>query len=136
MKLFRFMMIFFVWLFSFVNAEDFRYDFITTNDNVNIAKMFNSEKSTINDYKGALNLDYNNATSYIQNVINYFLWIIAFLALVMMVYSFYMIFFSGKGDDAVAKAKKYMFWSIIAIVVSWIAWYIVSLMFYIYEQTK
>lgn len=132
--------IFLLWFFSLiiwlVSAEDFRYDFMSPNEDADMWRLLNSQKSVINEYKDSMNLDEDTATWHVQSVVNYFLWIIAFLSLIMIIYSFYMIFFSGKGEEAVWKAKKYIFWSIIAIVVSWIAWYVVSFMFYIFEKTK
>ncbi len=45
------------------------------------------------------------AIVYVQVIINYVLSLLGLVALVLIVYSFYMIFF-GKSDDAIANARK------------------------------
>ncbi len=73
------------------------------------------------------------ALSFIQIIINYVLALVWFIALVLIIYSFYMIFF-GKSDDAIAKARKTVIWATIAILIMWLSAYIVNLLFYIYSQ--
>jgi hypothetical protein len=75
----------------------------------------------------------DKALSFIQIVINYVLALVWFIALVLIIYSFYMIFF-GKSDDAIAKARKTVIWATIAILIMWLSAYIVNLLFYIYSQ--
>jgi uncharacterized membrane protein len=45
------------------------------------------------------------ATNYVKWILNMMLGLVSFLSLVMIIFAFYLIFFS-KGDDGVAKAKK------------------------------
>lgn len=73
------------------------------------------------------------AISYVQILINYILALLWFIAVLLIIYSFYMIFF-GKSDDAIAKARKTVIWATIAIVVIAASAYIVNLLFYLYSR--
>lgn len=75
----------------------------------------------------------DKALSYIQIVINYVLALLAFIALVVIIYSFYMIFF-GKSDDGIAKARKTVIWAAVAILVIGLSAYIVNFLFYLYAR--
>ena len=47
----------------------------------------------------------SKATDYIKWILNILLGLVSFLSLVMIIFAFYLIFFS-KGEDGVGKAKK------------------------------
>ena len=76
-----------------------------------------------------------SAVSYIQEVVNYFLSILAFVALVVLIYGFYLLLFSWQWfDEWYRKAKKYIFVSGFSIIVIWVSWLIVSWLFYIVSK--
>ncbi len=74
-----------------------------------------------------------SALAYIQTVINYFLVIVWFVALIVVIYWFYWMLFSGEHEEWFNKAKKYVLNWWIAILVMWISWFIVSFIFYIIQ---
>lgn len=71
------------------------------------------------------------ATAYIAMILNILLGLTSFISLVLVIFAFYLIFFS-KGDDGVAKAKKILTGVAIALVIMWLSWIIVSFFFNIY----
>jgi hypothetical protein len=74
------------------------------------------------------------AEYYIKMVLNMVLWLVSFVSLVLIIYSFYLIFFI-KQEEWVAKARKILIGVFIALAFMWLSWLIVSLIFNIY-QTK
>lgn len=67
-------------------------------------------------------------TSLIQISINWLLWILAFIALVYMLYCGFLVFSSGSDDKNASKGKKWI--STAAIALAWIgiSWLIISAM--------
>ena len=67
-------------------------------------------------------------TSLIQIAINWLLWILAFVALVYMLYCGFLVFSSGADDKNATKGKKWI--STAAIALAWIglSWLIISAM--------
>jgi formate hydrogenlyase subunit 3/multisubunit Na+/H+ antiporter MnhD subunit len=59
--------------------------------------------------------------------------IIGFVALVYLIYGFYKMF-TASGDDWRKEAQKIVVWSLIALAIMGIAWFIVSRFFAIYEK--
>jgi len=47
----------------------------------------------------------SKATNYVKRILNILLGLVSFLSLVMIIFAFYLIFFS-KGEEGAAKAKK------------------------------
>ncbi len=80
-----------------------------------------------------LNTPQQKATYYIKGVLNLFLSIIGFVALVYLIYGFYKMF-TASGDDWRKEAQKIVVWSLIALAIMGIAWFIVSRFFAIYEK--
>jgi hypothetical protein len=75
------------------------------------------------------------ATDYVKMLINIALGFVSFIALIMIIFAFYLIFF-GKWEENVAKAKKILIGVAIAIFVIWLSWIIVSSLFgLLREQT-
>lgn len=70
-----------------------------------------------------------NAMEYIKNLINIALSLVWFIALCMIIYGFFMIFFS-KEEEWLKMAKSIVKWSVTAIILIWLSWTIVSLMFW------
>jgi hypothetical protein len=56
------------------------------------------------------------ATNYVKRILNILLGFVSFLSLVMIIFAFYLIFFS-KGDEAVTKAKKILIGVAIALAI-------------------
>lgn len=73
----------------------------------------------------------SKATDYIKWILNILLGLVSFLSLVMVLFAFYLIFFS-KGEDAVGKAKKVLIGVGIALAIMWLSWFIASFFFDLY----
>ena len=71
------------------------------------------------------------ATSYIKWILNILLWLVSLLSLVMIIFAFYLIFFS-KWDEAVTKAKKILIGVGIALAIMGLSRFIASFFFDIY----
>jgi len=71
------------------------------------------------------------ATEYVKWILNIFLWLVSFLSLVMVIFAFYLIFFS-KGEEAVGKAKKILIGVAIALAMMGLSRFIASFFFDIY----
>lgn len=71
------------------------------------------------------------ATDYVKWILNILLGLVSFLSLVMIIFAFYLIFFS-KGEDGVGKAKKILVGVGIALAIMWLSWFIASFFFQIY----
>jgi hypothetical protein len=128
-----------------VNANDFDATFpykdnnYTANPTINVwevLKQSNQWWSLLENMLDLFGINYawpEKAMSYVQILINYVLALIWFIAVLLLIYSFYMIFF-GKSEDAIAKARKTVIWASIAIVVIAASAYIVNLLFYLYSR--
>jgi len=75
------------------------------------------------------------AIDYIKMIINIALWLVGFIALILSLYAFYLMFFS-KQEEWFEKAKKILKWVIIAIVIMWVSYFIVSMIFYFFGITS
>jgi len=74
------------------------------------------------------------ALAYATYLLNYALTFVAFIAFCLLMYSFYcVVVWDQKQID---KAKSYLKWIAIAIVVMWLSWLIVSLIFRLYEDIE
>lgn len=73
------------------------------------------------------------AMHYISLVINYFLAIATSIALIIMIYGFYSMYFS-KWEDGWGRAKKIVATAAVALFILWISWYVTSWMFYVFSQ--
>lgn len=73
----------------------------------------------------------SKATDYVKWILNILLGFVSFLSLVMIIFAFYLIFFS-KGEDGVGKAKKILVGVGIALAIMWLSWFIASFFFQIY----
>ncbi len=76
----------------------------------------------------------STATYYIALVVNYFLGILGFLALLVLIYGFARILWASD-DNAVDEAKKIMISAIVGILVIGISWYLISWIFQLYFNT-
>ena len=71
--------------------------------------------------------------NYARAIINMALWLVALIALIMTIYTFYMMFFTDN-DAWIKKAKWNMVGIFIALGILWLAWIIVSFIFWRYES--
>lgn len=65
---------------------------------------------------------------YLKTIINYLLWFVSLIALILMIYAFYMIFFK-KDEAGVTSAKQIIKWVVIALLIIWLSRVIVSFLF-------
>ena len=70
---------------------------------------------------------------YARAIINMALGLVAFIALIMSLYTFYMMFFS-ENEAGIKKAKWNLVGLFVALVVLWLAWIIVSFIFRWYQS--
>lgn len=70
---------------------------------------------------------------YAKAIVNMALWLISFIALIMTIYTFYMMFFSDS-EAWIKKAKESLVGIFIALAVIWFAWLIVSFIFWWYKE--
>jgi hypothetical protein len=68
------------------------------------------------------------ATRLIQVAINWTLWILSFVALIYMLYCWFLIFSSWSEDKNLQKGKKWISTAAIALAWIWLSWLIVSAM--------
>ena len=101
---------------------------VKENDNSIIIKLlwvFWLDTNRNNDHKF---LDYARA------IINMALGLVAFIALIMSIYTFYMMFFS-ENEAGIKKAKWNLIGIFIALAIIWLSWLIVSFIFRWYENS-
>ena len=91
---------------------------------INLLEVFWLDKERGRDHKF---IDYAKA------IMNMALWLISFIALIMTIYTFYMMFFS-ENEAGIKKAKWNLFGIFIALAIIWLAWLIVSIIFRWYEK--
>ena len=70
---------------------------------------------------------------YLRAIINMALWLIAFIALIITIYTFYMIIFS-KDEEWTKKAKWTLSGIFVALAIIWLAWMIISFIFRWYQS--
>lgn len=124
----------------FANAvvAPFPYQNWATNSNKDISSALKSSISTQDSIRGKLMKSFLgdglagkawSAMEYLRTIINIALWLIWFIALIMMIYGFFMIFFSDE-EAGIKNARAVVRWSVIAIILIGLSWTIVSLMFW------
>jgi hypothetical protein len=114
----------------------------TANPTTNVGqvlKQWNQAGSLLENLLTLFGINYADPTNkgkaivYVQIIINYVLALLGAIAVMIILYSFFMIFF-GKGDDGVAKARKTIIWAAVALIIMWLSAYIVNYLFYIYNK--
>lgn len=129
---------------------DFPYNYIDNSTSVSeteIGKIIQTDviddsNSSLNRLLELFNLSdqwwYNSGTSkaiyYAKMIVNMLLSFVSLIALVMLIYAFYMIFFS-KEDSGITKAKQMIKWVVIAIGIIWLSRFIVSMIFWVQSQS-
>lgn len=73
--------------------------------------------------------------AYIQQLLNYILWLLWFIAVVILIYQFYRIFFDKEEEwiKAAQKAVKNVF---IALAFIWLSRFIITFIFYVLSRFK
>ncbi len=71
------------------------------------------------------------AIEYVKRIVNLLLGLVSLIALVLIIFAFYLIFF-GKEDEAIKKAKKILTGVAIALAIMWLSWFIVSFFFNVF----
>ena len=146
------LIIWFTWFF--VKWEDFYYD---VNKDWSVVKDFDNESldiwNVINEeavqpdnsllqrllsvFKLKWSNWYNNngdlkAFAYVKMIVNFLLALVSLIALILTIYGFYLMFFSGQ-DEWLKKAKKILTWVAIAMAIMWLSRFIISFLFYVYN---
>lgn len=70
---------------------------------------------------------------YVKIILNIALWLLSFIALILVIYTFYAMFFSWD-DKSFENAKKKLIGIFIALAIIWLAWLIVSFIFWRYQE--
>jgi len=76
----------------------------------------------------------SKAIYYAKMIVNLMLSFVSFIALAMVIYAFYMIFFL-KDESGITKAKQVLKWVAIAIIIMWLSWFIVSMIFWVQSNS-
>ena len=136
------------WFYYNDNPNDNQYTPTYGEPNTNIASMFkNDVENDKSAWQGLLKMfklkgqdwywnseENEKAIYYIKWIVNMLLSLTAFVSLIMVIFAFYMIFFS-KEDSGVTKAKQVLKWVALALIVMWLSWFIVSIFFWIERWT-
>lgn len=73
------------------------------------------------------------ALNYVKWIFNILLTLVWFISVILIIFAFYLIFVT-KSEEAVGKAKKILAGVAMAILILWAAWFITSLIFFLYGQ--
>lgn len=110
----------------------------TTTDMGKLLQQTNQGGSLLEKYLTLFGINYSDgngkAITYIQVLINYALSLIWIVSVVLIMYSFYAIFFATKSEDAISKAKKTAIWASVALIIVGLSAYIVNFIFYLYNR--
>lgn len=141
-----------IWIISFWFSIDFYYDYNETSTDIwQEAEIWNIiQTDTINNNNSALNQllelfhlsqqdRYNSWNSkaiyYIKMIVNMLLSFVSLIALIMLIYAFYLMLFS-KHESGMTKAKQMLKGVAIAIAIMWLSWFIVSFFFWIQQWSS
>jgi len=130
-------------------AQNFYYDYEPTQageDTIDMWKIIKNkgvrdQTSIIYKLREKLKLTWwvysqsdNKALDYIKMIINIALWLVTLISLLLLIYAFYLMFFS-QAEEALTKARKVFIWVMIALWVMWISYFITSFIFFVYKKT-
>ncbi len=137
---------------SISTAENFYYDYNLSNvsnpaDETEIGWLIKQDviqqnDSVLNKLLGVFKLSnqwrYGTGTSkaiyYAKMIVNLLLSFVSLISLIMLIYGFYMMFFSRE-ESWVTKAKQIIKWVAIALFIMWLSWFIVSFIFWIQKNS-
>lgn len=95
-------------------------------------------QSLIWQLMNAFNINYSTNTKwefYVKKVVNYFLAIVSVVALVVLIYGFYMVFL-WNSEENLKKARKYIFLAATSLFIMWVSWFIISWIFEIFFRVR
>ncbi len=121
--------------FSLIYSEEFPYQ---VNKIRKMEDVVNSNQSSIKKiwenyiWNEVINREFP-ASYYISTVINYFLWILWFIAVLILLYWFSLVF-TDKTDEWIKKWYKFIKMASIAIIVIWVSWLISMWFINIYAE--
>ena len=135
--------------FNIFASNDFPYEISdsTTEGSTDFADIVYQD--TIQDQDGSLSqlldvfqlsnqdwygTDNQKALNYIKRILNMALSLTSLIALLLLIYVFYMMFFSGQ-EEGLKKAKAYLKWIAIALAILWLSWIIISYILYVQQST-
>lgn len=101
-----------------------------------IASQTNQQQSTLEALLDLFDINYagdGKALKYVQVVINYVISFAAFVALIVIIYGFYMMFFRDQ-DKWFGSAKKTITGAALALFVIAISWIFVNFAFYVFNR--
>lgn len=143
-----------IWLSSFWIAQDFYYDYNTNSTaiwneteiwNIIQTDVINNNESVLNQLLDLFQLSnkdrYQNgwgtskAIYYAKMIVNLLLSFVSLIALVMLIFAFYLMFFSTQ-ESGMTKAKQMLKWIAIAITIMWLSWFIISFIFWIQQDSS
>jgi len=90
-----------------------------------LLKVFNLDRVSQGDDHKFLN--------YVKAILNVALWLLSMVALIMTIYTFYLMFFT-ENDAGIKKAKWNLVGIFIALAIVWLSWLIVSFIFWWYQS--
>lgn len=93
---------------------------------IRLLEVFWLDSSTDNDLK---------FIDYAKSIVNMALGLISMIALIMSIYTFYMMFFT-ENEAWIKKAKWNLIGIFIALAIIWLAWIIVSFIFWRYQNNR
>ncbi len=139
-----------VWLLcvfsiQWAGAQDFYYDYNPWNpstENTNIGEIIKDDavtpqSSILYRLRQAFKLtgwiyeEDKTALAYIKMVVNIMLGLVGFIALILVIYAFYLMFFSEQ-EEGLTKAKKILKGVWIAITIMFLSYFIVSFIYFVY----
>lgn len=129
---------------SYIEAEPYG-DFMDSTvevgeDNIDpwkiLADEINKDEWVLKQILKALGIDVDaddlGAFSFIRNLINYALVIVGLVAMAVLIYGFYKIFFT-EGEEALKDAKKLIIGAAVALAIIGLAWFIARFFFSVFD---
>jgi hypothetical protein len=140
-----------VWITSFWFSQGFPYEITATNtwetDVWNMIKtdVINNDDSSLNQLLDLFHLSdqdryqdgvwTSKAIYYAKMIINLLLSFVSLIALVMLIFAFYLMFFSTQ-ESGMTRAKQMLKWVAIAITIMWLSRFIISFIFWIQKESS
>ncbi|HMT00720.1 MAG TPA: hypothetical protein PKC14_00180 [Candidatus Absconditabacterales bacterium] len=75
------------------------------------------------------------ASAYVRDVVNYFLGLVSFIAVIVLIYGFYGMFFAEQ-EKGFNKAKQMVRGTAIALGILFLSWFIISYLFTVFTQVS
>ena len=123
--------------FPYMNIESYSEDSAWKSDLPNVVDI-KSENSIITRLLDYFELDIvkseeHKFLNYVKAILNVALGVLSLVALIMTIYTFYMMFFT-ENEAWIKKAKQSLIGIFIALAIIWLSWLIVRFIFLWYEE--